>query len=113
MRKGETSRVMIKPKFGYDGEDNRDVVFFPRGWDTEERKATLRSRRVFFDVTLHDWIVRHDILGNGLLVKTLLQKGRGFDRPSTFDTVNIDYKLYQGETIFEDKQDVTCQLLDN
>ena len=32
MRKNELARVMIKPKYGYDCEKNRDTVFFPRGW---------------------------------------------------------------------------------
>lgn len=71
MRVGEKSRIMIKPKWGYNNPKTRDVVFYPRGWDSEEKKAILQKRRVFFEVTLHEWIVRHDILGDGLLVKTL------------------------------------------
>lgn len=82
-------------------------MFFPRGWDTEERKAILRSRRVFFEVVLHDWTVRHDILGDGLLVKTLIKQGRGFDRPSTHDTIKIDYKLFQRDSVFEEKTNFT------
>ncbi len=33
MRKGEKARIMIKPAWGYNSDKNRDVVFFPRGWD--------------------------------------------------------------------------------
>lgn len=38
MRKGEKARVMIKPAWGYNCEKNSDTVFFPRGWDSEEKK---------------------------------------------------------------------------
>ena len=38
MRKGEKSRVMIKPKWGYNCEKNRDEVFFPRGWEEGENR---------------------------------------------------------------------------
>lgn len=100
MRRGEKSRIMIKPSWGYDCEKNRDQVYFPKGWDTEEAKQQLRKRRVFFEVKLHDWTVRHDILGNGLLIKTLKQKGRGFDRPSVNDFVKIDIKMYQKDQVF-------------
>ena len=38
MRKGETARIMIKPKYGYGYEKTKETIFFPRGWDTEEKK---------------------------------------------------------------------------
>lgn len=95
MRKGETSRVMIKPSYGYNNDKNKDVVFFPRGWDTEEKKEILRKRRVFFEIKLHEYTIRHDILGDGLLVKTLYTKGKGFDRPSYKDKLKLNLKIYQ------------------
>ena len=103
MRKGEKSRIMIKPAWGYNSDKNRDVVFFPRGWQEGARKEALMKRRVFFEVVLHDWITRHDILGNGLLVKTLLEKGRGFDRPAAADHVKLNMKMYQREKVFVEK----------
>ena len=106
MRKGEKSRIMIKPKSGYNHPKFKDTVFFPRGWDTEEKKEILRKRRVFFEITLHDWTVRHDIMGDGLLVKTLLKRGRGFDRPSQNDFVKFDIKIYQREQVFLDQTGV-------
>lgn len=71
MREGEQARIMIKPKWGYGYHKTQETIFFPRGWDTEEKKDILRKRRVFFEVTLHSWLVRHDILGDGLLIKTI------------------------------------------
>jgi len=71
MRIGETSRIMIKPRWGYAYPKTRETIFFPKGWDTDEKKQILCKRRVFFEVTLHSFIVRHDVLGDGLLVKTL------------------------------------------
>ena len=101
---------MIKPAWGYASEKNRDVVFFPRGWDAGERKERLQKRRVFFDLVLHDWIVRHDILGNGLLIKAVHQRGRGFDRPSLKDFIKLDLKIYQRESVFFDKKDLETSM---
>ena len=68
------------------------------------------KRRVFFEVVLHDWITRHDILGNGLLVKTLLEKGRGFDRPSPADHVKLNMKMYQKEKVFVEKTEFSTKV---
>ena len=51
-------------------------------------------RRTFFDVKLYDWVVRHDLLGEGSLMKTIYQRGAGFDRPTQFDEMNLDVKVY-------------------
>lgn len=72
MRKGERALIMIKPKFGYNQESTKDTVRFPRGWEEGEKKEALQTRRVFFEVRLCDWVVRHDINGDGLFIKTIL-----------------------------------------
>lgn len=110
MRKGEKARIMIKPAWGYNSDKNREVVFFPRGWDQGAKKEALMKRRVFFEVVLHDWVTRHDILGNGLLVKTLLEKGRGFDRPAAADHVKINLKMYQKDKVFEEKTEFSTSV---
>lgn len=69
----------------------------PEGWDTEEKRAILAKRRVYYEVKLHDWLVKHDLDGDGLLVKTLLNKGVGYDRPAEHDEINIDLKVFQME----------------
>jgi hypothetical protein len=33
MRKGELSQIMIKPKWGYNCEKNKDTLIFPNGWN--------------------------------------------------------------------------------
>jgi hypothetical protein len=38
MRKGEKSLIMVKPKWGYNYPETKDVVFFPRGWGEGEKK---------------------------------------------------------------------------
>jgi len=38
MRKGEKARIMIKPKWGYNCQKNKNIVFFPRGWTDPEKK---------------------------------------------------------------------------
>jgi hypothetical protein len=45
----------------------------------------LLTRRVFFEVKLIDWVVRHDINGDGLIIKTILQRGSGFERATNYD----------------------------
>lgn len=55
MRVGEKARIMIKPRWGYNNPSTRETIFFPKGWDTEEKKEILKKRRVFFEVTLHGW----------------------------------------------------------
>ena len=85
-------------------------MFFPKGWNEEEKKELLRTRRVFFEVKLHDWIVRHDINGDGILVKTLLQKGEGMDRVGFHDEITIDVKIYQREKVFCEFTDLSTSI---
>jgi hypothetical protein len=101
---------MIKPKWSYNCEKNRDVVFFPRGWAEGEKKQKLMSKRAFFEVKLHDWVVRHDINGDGILIKTILQKGEGMDRVGYHDEITLDLKLYQRETVFCEFKDLASSI---
>jgi hypothetical protein len=55
----------------------------------------LRARRVFFDLKLHDWVVRHDLDGDGMLLKTQHARGVGYDRPFNFDEITVDIRAYQ------------------
>ena len=34
-------------------------------------------------------------------MKTISQRGAGFDRPFKYDEMTLDLKVYQGETIFQ------------
>tara|TARA_B110000305_G_C19177096_1_gene510167 strand:+ start:467 stop:763 length:297 start_codon:yes stop_codon:yes gene_type:complete len=87
MRKGEKARIMIKPKYGYNNPANREKVVLPKGWEEPEKLKFLIKKRVFFEVKLLDWIVRHDINGDGLLIKTLHQRGAGFERACLHDEI--------------------------
>jgi hypothetical protein len=58
----------------------------------------LKRRRLFYEVKLYDWITRHDVNGDGMILKTVIDKGIGYDRPFDFDEVTIDCKVYQEET---------------
>ena len=59
-------------------------------------------RRVFFEVTLHDWVVRHDLHGNGNIMKTIFTRGQGYDRPDRHDEINLDLKVHQGDTTLQE-----------
>ena len=95
MRKGEKSKVMIKPKWAFRHKETRDLLRIPAGWNTEEKTNILRKRRVYYEVKLLDWVVRHDLDADGMLMKTILKRGTGYDRPFDFDEITIDMKVYQ------------------
>lgn len=44
---------------------------------------------------MFDWVVRHDLLGDKNLIKTIISRGDGYDRPTLFDELNVDLKVYQ------------------
>ena len=94
MRRGEKSKVMIKPKYGYAMPEYQGLVELPEGWTEGERREELMRRRSFFEVKLLDWIVRHDLLGEGSLMKTIHKRGTGYDRPTTHDEVVFDLKVF-------------------
>ena len=88
MRKDETSLIMIKPNFGYNHETFKDQVEIPEGL-SEQSKKDLHTRRTFFEVTLHDWIIKHDLNGDGMIIKTIFQKGTLFNRPEKHDELTF------------------------
>jgi len=55
----------------------------------------LIRRRAFYDIKLHDWIVRHDLHADGNILKTVHSKGVGYARPTVYDDMQIDLKVYQ------------------
>ena len=75
MRQGEKARVMVKAAYGYAHTDTAGVVEYPEGWTEDERKKQLQTRRTFYEIKLHSWIIRHDLLGEGSLLKTIHKQG--------------------------------------
>ena len=105
MRKGETSKIMVKPRYGFAMPEYAGAVEFPEGWKEGLKQEELKNRRSFFEVTLHDWIVRHDLLGEGSLMKTIHKRGTGYDRPDKHDEIFFNLKVFQKndndeETVF-------------
>jgi hypothetical protein len=92
MRKGETSEIMIKPKSAFGHPDYQEQLQFPKGWDSGDKKATIMKRRTFYEVHLIDWVVRHDLDGDGILIKTIEEPGTGYERCQEFDDIVIDLK---------------------
>lgn len=95
MRRGEKALVMIKPKWAFRHPEFRNDIKIPEGWESEEKLKLLLKRRVYYEVTLYDWIVRHDLDADGMIYKTILDRGEGYDRPFDFDELTIDFKEYQ------------------
>ncbi len=71
---------MVKAAFGYGHNESANLVY-PEGWEEGEKKHLLQTRRTFYEVRLIDWVVRHDLLGDGCLLKTIYERGDGYDRP--------------------------------
>jgi len=46
-------------------------------------------------VKLYEWAVKHDLDGDGMLIKNIIQRGVGYDRPFEVDEVKLDMKIYQ------------------
>ncbi len=90
---------MVKPKEGYAKDKFIDQVAIPEGWSTEDRLNMLRKRRAFFEVELLDWVVKYDLLGDGKIIKTIKNRGVGFDRPEQFDELKLSLKVYQQNTL--------------
>lgn len=93
MRRGEKSLITIKPKHAF-GKDEPNLVF-PPGYESGENKAIICKRRVYYEIKLHDWLIKHDLDGDGLMIKTIYNKGVGYDRPFDHDEIVIDLKVYQ------------------
>lgn len=103
---------MIKPKWAYGRLEQKGLIHYPQGWDTPEQIEVISKRRVYYELKLIDWAIRHDLDGDGLLIKTILNRGTGLDRPFDFDEIKVDLKIFQqipGELepiIYEDQKDL-------
>ena len=106
MRKGERSKVMVKPAWGFAMPEHAESVKFPPGWETGEKRLQLLNRRAFFEITLHDFVIRHDLDGDGKIFKTIHERGFGFDRPGLYDEIRIDLKIYQNDKVFVEIESV-------
>jgi hypothetical protein len=105
MRKGEKALIMVKPRWGYAMEQYKDDVLFPTGWDEGEKKETLLTRRAFYEVTLHSWVVRHDLNSDAMFMKTINERGKGYDRVDVHDNIKLDLVIKQDPHIFVDVKD--------
>ena len=94
MRKGEKSRIMIKALEGFGKPETAGSVEFPEGWTDGEKKKQLQTRRIFYEVKLISWVIRHDLLGDKHLLKTIHERGDGYDRPSQYDELFFDLKVF-------------------
>lgn len=105
MRKGERARIMVKAAYGYGHRETAGSVEYPEGWTVGKKKLALQTRRTFYEVKLFDWVIRHDLLGDKNLLKTIHLRGDGYDRPTEYDELYLDLKVFQKaddgtETVF-------------
>jgi FKBP-type peptidyl-prolyl cis-trans isomerase 2 len=75
MRKNECSKIKIKKKYGFGRKEQVDKLKFPPGYEEEgEKRKRLMSKGIIYEVTLIDWVERHDILADGNFLKIYKQK---------------------------------------
>lgn len=94
---------MVKAAHGYGHVETAGTVEYPEGWSEGEKRTQLQTRRTFYEIKLHDWVTRHDLLGEGSLLKTIHQQGEGYDRPSMYDEILLDLKVSQKNQDEEEK----------
>lgn len=65
---------------------------------------------------MHDWIVKHDIDGDKNIIKTILDRGVGYDRPFELCEIKIDLKIYTKigdvEVVYREEKDLETTMTD-
>lgn len=76
----------------------------------------LRKRRLFYEVKLHSWIVKHDIDGDKNIIKTIVERGVGYDRPFDLCEITLDMKVYtkegENEIVYEEYMELSTKMTD-
>lgn len=85
---------MVKPQWGYAMSQYQDRIEFPEGYTEGAQKDKLLTKRAFFEIKLHSWVVRHDLDGDGQILKTIFKRGVGYDRADRLDEIVIDIKIF-------------------
>jgi hypothetical protein len=72
---------------------------FPEGFQDPEKHKKLLSKGIIYEVKLVDWIERVDVLGNGDMMKSYIErhdKGE-WEFPKGIDELVISIKVYQNK----------------
>lgn len=99
---------MVKPKYGYSHATLGDLCEIPADLP-ETLFQELKVRRTFFEVTLHDWIVKHDLIGDGTILKTISKRGEGFNRPQMYDELKFTLEIKQNGEILIPLQEINLK----
>ena len=108
MRKNEVAKIRLEKDFGFGARDEEKKLRFPVGYEEEgsEKQAKLKTEDIVYEVKLHSWVDRDDIEYNGSLMKTFTNKPsrKDWDHPYSKDELTLNCKIYQGDTVFLEKQ---------
>jgi hypothetical protein len=93
MRKGESSRIIVQPKYGFRKILNLDEYF-----DNikDEHKEKIKTSTLVYEIKLINFVQIYDISGNKTMMKYILRRGEGIEKPSTGDKINFNFKFKIG-----------------
>mmetsp|Transcript_20166 Transcript_20166/g.47000 ORF Transcript_20166/g.47000 Transcript_20166/m.47000 type:complete len:691 (+) Transcript_20166:64-2136(+) len=91
MRKGEVSKITIKPEFAY-GEPGQPPKIPP--------SATL-----VFEIELISWVSKDDLFNDGGVIKAIVEEGSGFENPKKDQEVCMSLKANASDgSIIDERQ---------
>ncbi|TNV81229.1 hypothetical protein FGO68_gene13209 [Halteria grandinella] len=104
MRQNERSKVRIKKKrYGF-----KQNMRMPKGFEGEsELRQRLLSKGIIYEVKLHEWVDRTDLLGDGCLLKRQIQDGNKKDWEKPTDRDEIVFNLRA--TLYDQDPNVTSE----
>jgi FKBP-type peptidyl-prolyl cis-trans isomerase 2 len=92
MKKGEKAKITIAPEYAY-GEKGSPPKIPP--------SATL-----VFTVELISWVAKDDLFGDGLVTKSQLKEGSGYENPSEGKEVRLNFRVAaenEEKTVLQEK----------
>lgn len=115
MRKGEISKIRIKPKHGFGRPLRVEELNFPKGWEEGEKRKRLTGETIIYEVELVDYVRRQDLEANGNFLKYLDEPAESheWETPKDQDEIVLDIDFRQGDRILYSKQNWSTTMHDD
>ena len=99
MRKGEKAKLTIKSKEAFKKDDAKLII--PAEY--KDKRDILAKKRVVYEIEIIDFNERYDLNNDGNLMKIILKKGKGTQKPENMDDVCVDFKIEQNGVVKLDR----------